>query len=85
MTSKEALELLKGAGANLIEPYNSQVIEIFSKLVERDAPKKVKEGRTAFFTFPICPNCKEELNEYYKNKYCKDCGQRLDWSEYDEK
>lgn len=50
-------------------------------LVERDTPKKV-ELRTAYgFEFPICPSCKIELNEYckYANKFCKECGQRLEW------
>ena len=52
-------------------------------LIERDEPKKVEIGASKNFKFPICPNCKTELNEYYKyaNKFCKECGQRLDWSE----
>lgn len=51
-------------------------------LIERDTPKKVEIGTSKHFEFPICPNCKDELNEYDKNKYCKECGQRLDWGEY---
>ena len=50
-------------------------------LIERDTPKKVEVGASKYFMFPVCPNCKVELNEYYKNKYCKECGQRLDWND----
>lgn len=53
------------------------------ELEERNTPKKVEIGTLKYFKFPICPNCKVELNEHYKNanKFCKECGQRLDWSE----
>lgn len=52
-----------------------------AKILEgRDTPKKIKIGTSKHFKFPICPNCKVELNEYYKNKFCKECGQRLDWN-----
>lgn len=50
-------------------------------LIERDTPKKVEIRTSKHFKYPICPNCKGELNEYYKNNYCKECGQCLDWSE----
>lgn len=59
-----------------------KVKEAFEKLLEKDTPQKVEIGTSKDFKYPICPNCKVELNEYYKNKYCKDCGQRLDWSEW---
>jgi tRNA(Ile2) C34 agmatinyltransferase TiaS len=51
------------------------------ELVERDTPKKVEIGTSKNYKFPICPNCKVELNGVYRNKYCKKCGQRLDWRE----
>ena len=50
-------------------------------LIERDTPKKVEMGVSKYFIFPICPNCKNELTEYYKYKYCKTCGQRLNWND----
>ena len=90
MTSKEALldiqkrnEVLKKEGHFHIGTLTMGIIE---KLVERDTPKKIEIGTSHNFKYPICPNCKIELNEYYKyaNKYCKECGQRLDWSERNE-
>lgn len=57
--------------------------EYLISLIERDTPKKVDIGKAYGFDFPICPNCKIELNEHYKhvNRFCKECGQKLDWSE----
>ena len=89
MTSKEALETVKDYLLQKLKEDNSELgsiiivesVNVLEKLVERDAPKKVETGTSKHFEFPICPNCKDELNEYYKNKYCKECGQRLDWSE----
>ena len=49
--------------------------------LKRSEPMKVEIGTSKNFKFPICPNCKTELNEYYKNNFCKKCGQRLDWSD----
>ena len=51
------------------------------ELLERDTPKKVcydNLGRSE------CPSC--DMGYLYngsmnKNKYCGNCGQRLDWSE----
>ena len=59
--------------------YFSQI----EKALKRNEPMKVEIGTSKHFKFPICPNCKTELNEYYKyaNKFCKKCGQRLDWSD----
>lgn len=95
MTSKEAFETLKRYEAELSITKQTEVAydlvisaryEI-SKLVERDTLKKVEIGISKNFKFPICPNCKTELNEYYKyaNKFCKECGQRLDWRKKNDK
>ncbi len=51
------------------------------ELIERDTPKKVVIVTVTNYVNTFCPNCKDELNEYYKRNFCKDCGQRLDWSE----
>lgn len=93
MTSKEALNTLNKYRNSQYNSVNEEEREIanalnvilpeYVKLADRDTPEKVKIGTSKYFKFPICPNCKIELNEYYKyaNKYCKKCGQKLDWSE----
>ena len=52
-------------------------------LADKNTPKKVRTGTSKHFKFPICPNCKVELNGVYKHatKYCRKCGQRLEWEE----
>ena len=48
-------------------------------------PMKVKEfcifQRSA--SIPRCPRCGITM-EYEYQRFCKTCGQRLDWSEYDD-
>ncbi len=43
--------------------------------LEKQLPKKLEENRGAF----RCANC--GALTLCKNRYCKGCGQRLDWSE----
>lgn len=93
MTSKEALEVIEDIYEHEdgeLTPYDGPIgkkiaykeeFDILRKLVERDTPKKVGIGTSKHFKFPICPNCKYELNEYDRDKHCKECGQRLDWSD----
>lgn len=99
MTSKEALEYLEDIYEHEegeLTPYDDPIgkkiaykeeFDILRKLVDRDTPKKVEIGTSKQFKFPICPNCKVELNEYYKyaNKFCKECGQRIMWEKENEK
>jgi len=46
--------------------------EALEKLVERDTPFKVK---------PILNWCKCSNRVYPDEKFCKECGQRLEWEE----
>ena len=50
--------------------------------IERDTPKK---PTNQFFKYRhrrgYCPGCKREIRSFYEYKVCRDCGQRLDWSE----
>lgn len=29
----------------------------------------------------VCPNCKKRFMTYSRNKYCSECGQKLDWED----
>jgi hypothetical protein len=52
-------------------------------MAEKETAKKVRVDDEGWFT---CPNCFRtfglinHLGE--RNKYCGDCGQKLDWSNY---
>lgn len=86
--ARESIEMVDGS----FFPTEKEVLltyikqqESLVKLVERDTPKKVEVVALTTILYPICPNCKIDLNvDYYKQKYCDNCGQRLDWSEYNE-
>lgn len=87
MTSKEALrEIFNGM-------YNKQgfikEFKVIEKLVERDTPKKplLVEVSADNAHHYVCSYCNATINiggsiAYNKvfNIFCKDCGQRLDWS-----
>lgn len=57
--------------------------------LEKQTPKKLKVGKVGRFGFRfICPNCEENIamvwysiwkEGLFKQKYCHNCGQALDW------
>nr|DAS02597.1 MAG TPA: ribosome, girodazole, girolline, antibiotic complex, 50S [Caudoviricetes sp.] len=67
-TSKEKVFLFKSAKA-------------LQELVDRATPKKPiqKAARRN-----VCPNCMRSTAREVSPRYCSICGQRLDWSEYNE-
>ena len=49
-----------------------------AKYDEKETPKKpTKEVNEHNDYDYICPNCKGNVNRFYK--YCRECGQRIDW------
>jgi hypothetical protein len=69
---------------------------LIKELVLKETPKKPTKtseevrilGVSTTFTmwYRYCPSCKVMLNPngYEKPNYCKDCGQHLDWKDYEE-
>jgi predicted amidophosphoribosyltransferase len=58
--------------------YKDEIIEI----LEKQVAKKPTDKMRMFQTTPIqasCPKCKARVGEY--DKYCHNCGQKLDWSD----
>lgn len=51
------------------------VIEKLQELKERDTPKKIELINGGI---SVCPECGAKVNRCYA--FCKDCGQKLDWS-----
>ena len=64
MTSKEAVDLFKQYQWRAED--KNKALEILEKIVARDTAKKVEIATSYNTKWPICPNCKIELNEYYK-------------------
>ena len=46
--------------------------------IDRNTPKKPVLERGKYSQKHVCPNCDVFV---YREKFCKGCGQRLDWSE----
>lgn len=51
--------------------------------LEKQIPKKIKISEyESFGLFFFCPNCGVNIgNRLYKQKYCHNCGQNLDWED----
>ena len=60
---------------------NNEEIKLIQELVDKATPKKPIDNSWSF----SCPNCEnlEVINNGVGYKYCKNCGQALDWSEDD--
>lgn len=52
-------------------------IEEFKALKEKNTPKKIKYECYCGFKDSICPVCERGIDN--EDKYCKRCGQKLDW------
>lgn len=97
MTEQEAIDLIKfvplyryecelekGRQSELFEALNLAI-----KALEKQIPKKVDEFMerseefSSFYKLDfMCPSClKATICQPYKPKYCKHCGQKLDWSD----
>lgn len=65
-----------------------QWVDTLQELVDKATPKKPKPvemfGHTIMRRCPVC-NTRPLLDHslYYKQKYCDNCGQALDWSDED--
>lgn len=55
-------------------------VETLQELVDKDIPKKPLEDIKLYY----CPTCKSLLNySEFKQSHCP-CGQRLDWSDFND-
>lgn len=82
MTAESALEIVTNA---IQKPDMTAVqdiaLAVAQKAIEKQIPRKVIisiKGNTGYNTTPHCPVCHKML--FGNNqKYCKDCGQALEW------
>ena len=79
-----AIEVAKKALEEIQQYRAIGTVSEFRELKEKATAKKVIQHRIDDLTFYICPTCgKANANSRLKTepKYCKGCGQHLDWSE----
>ena len=60
--------------------------ELAIEALEKQLPKQTKlvkraDGIISFYPCPSCSTSEKYVPVYPKQKYCENCGQRLDWGE----
>ena len=85
MTPKEALEILyKGIAPN--PTANNECIRLCKSALEKQIPKKLRVDDEGWLCCPKCDETFKLHNQYHEqNRYCGNCGQRIDWSEVNAK
>ena len=90
--NKEAIDNLKIILSEITEcegsicyitDIDAEPLRLAIKALEKQIPQKPENMKTKHFTFWKCPNCGSEW--ILKYNYCDKCGQRLDWSDEDDK
>ena len=69
---------------------DDQDIELIGEIVEKEIPMKPIDIKKPVLTWGLCPVCKGEYRilggkpnrVFLSDKYCPDCGQKLDWSDF---
>lgn len=62
-----------------------QTYDVAIKAVEKQIPKKPlnREDR-AEISYGYCPCCSNIIDDWNDIRHCGECGQAIDWSEWDE-
>ena len=88
MTIEEAIDELKRIRHHGTERL-IKALEVAISALEKQLPKKLKieihENRVkSEQEVPCCPSCSKNLEELIGNLFCPNCGQAIDWSEYND-
>ena len=87
MTPQEAIGQLRcNVEGDYINLDDLEAFELAISALEKQIPKKpipLKDNYTGKIVSYGCPDCNNtDLgNNEFKNKYCENCGQALDWSD----
>ena len=73
MTEQEAINVFKGFK---FTPREMKAVEMGIEALEKQIPKMVVDKDNC------CTIC-EEMIPRWEYQYCPNCGQKIDWSEYD--
>ena len=82
MTTKElAKDLKEHIGCGVEVPLYDEELEVVVEALEKQIAKKVIVS--PYNNMKYCPICEVSVTGMYFD-YCVECGQKLDWSEYDD-
>jgi len=75
---------LSNAQMEYLKEYNNSVYVYIIELVDKETPKMIILSNYTFdYVPPKCPKCLNSILNYGQ-KYCDDCGQRLDYPNDDD-
>ena len=78
---QEVLDKFINDGHRLTHRERNEFGAILQELVDKATPKKPIRFKDKFYiSLPKCPVCKT-IPHTGNQKYCDECGQKLDWSE----
>ena len=78
MTAKEAITVLKMVEAH--DPTCKEAKDVATEALEKQVPKRYKKCLGSIYVYARCGTCQIVLD--YGQKYCDNCGQAIDWSDY---
>lgn len=85
MTIEEAIMAIKhDLRWKLLKDYRQDVADIAISALEKQIPRKPIEKSPWVYHCPNCDSQKVEDVFIERFKYCRDCGQALDWSDTDD-
>ena len=81
MVDKAIAHFKYGISHDIFKPPVLQYSELAVTALKKTKPMLVEHEKTFWTYRHYCPSCKDQL--YMEAlKYCNNCGQRLDWSNY---
>ena len=86
MTREDAIAIIKFYDSETYKPQKiKEALYMAIEDMEKQIPKKPMEVITDDneFICIICPSC-QEISVEFNDRFCRRCGQALDWSEEDE-
>lgn len=77
MTYEQTIEIITNAiQKDEMTVERDMALAIVQKTLKKQIPQKIEFDGNQF----ICPNCGNDTNIPFGDKYCVECGQRLDWT-----
>ena len=85
MTNSETIKILNTVlffgKCDLPNEHAKECLKTAIQALEKQIPKKPSKCLSFTTSLFICPTCGRKQPIMYEQYYCKECGQKLDWSD----
>lgn len=83
MEESEAIKELHGIRprGGIIPQKRAEALDVAIQALEKQIPKKPNKCIGFTESLFVCPTCGRKQPIMYEQYYCKECGQKLDWSD----